>query len=85
MQNLADQPEPVQQEGTLFYAEIGPSSFKKRAKPVVTLRPDDVDNKVDYALLNHSSQKPVIQTNQDSVAGKINILYIRNCFILIQP
>ena len=76
MQNLADQPEPVQQQGTLLYAEIGPSSFKKKANHVVTLRPTDVNDRVEYARLNHSSQKPVIQTKQDSSAGKMSIFHI---------
>ena len=78
MQNLADQPEPVQQQGTLLYAEIGPSSFKKKANHVVTLRPkfNDMDDRVEYARLNHSSQKPVIQTKQDSFAGKMSIFHI---------
>jgi hypothetical protein len=66
-QNLAEQVDPVQQD-TLVYAEIGPSSFKKRAKHAVTLKPDDVDDRVEYALLNHSLQKPAIITNQDSMA-----------------
>jgi hypothetical protein len=65
--------DPVQQD-TLVYADIGPSSVKKRTKHVVTFRPDDVDVRVEYALLNHSLQKPAITTNQDSIAGKINIM-----------
>ena len=71
-QNSAEQPDPVQQD-TLVYADIGPSSFKKRAKHIVILRPDDMDDKVEYALLNHSLQKPVIPANEDSIIGKINI------------
>ena len=70
-QNLSEHPDLVQQD-TLVYADIGPSSVKKRAKPIVTLRPDDTDDRVEYALLNHSVQKPVITTNKDSIAGKIN-------------
>ena len=77
--NSAEQPDPVQQD-TLVYAEIlGPSSFKNRAKHnmhVVTLRPDDMDDRVEYALLNHGLQKPVISTNQTSITGKIIVLYI---------
>ena len=73
--NSAEQPDPVQQD-TLVYADIGPSSFKKKAKHV-NLRPDDVDDRVEYALLNHSLQKPAIPTNHDSIAGKINILYVQ--------
>ena len=73
--NSAEQPDPVQQD-TLVYADIGPSSFKKKAK-LVNLRPDDVDDRVEYALLNHSLQKPAIPTNQDSIAGKINIWYMQ--------
>ena len=76
--NSAEQPDPVLQD-TLVYADIGPSSFKKRAKHVVTLRPDDMDDRVEYALLNHSLQKPTIPTNHDSTAGKINIMHIENC------
>jgi hypothetical protein len=63
-----EQPDPVQQE-TLVYADIGPFSVKTRAKHAVTLRPDDVDDRVEYALLNHRLQKPAITTNQDSMAG----------------
>ena len=59
-----------------MYADFGPSSVKKRAKHAVILRPNDMDDRVEYALLNHSLQKPaVITTNQNSVAGKVNILY----------
>jgi hypothetical protein len=68
--------DPVQQD-TLVYADIGPASFKKRGKQAVTLKPDDMDDRVEYALLNHSLQKPVITTNQDSIAGKIfNIILL---------
>ena len=70
-QNSSKQPaDSVQQQDTLVYADIGPSSVKKRAKHVVTLRPDDADDRVEYALLNHSIQKPMITTNQDSIVGK---------------
>ena len=75
-QNSSEHPDPVQQDHTLVYADIGPSSLKKRAKQVVTLQPDDTDDRVEYALLNHSLQKPVITTNQDSRAGKNLILII---------
>ena len=68
-QNSSERPDLVQQD-TLVYADIGPSSIKKRGKHAVTLRPDDRDDRVEYALLNHSLQKPVIATNQDSMAGK---------------
>ena len=68
-QNAQNSMEDGQQD-TLVYADIGPASFKKRAKHVVTLRPDDMDDRVEYALLNHSLQKSVIQTNQDSIGGK---------------
>ena len=80
VQNSTDQPDPVQQE-TLVYAEIGPSSVKKRAQPVVTLRPNDVDDRVEYALLNHSLQKHVITTNplQDSIAGTIELINTESC------
>jgi hypothetical protein len=64
----SEQVDPVQQDA-LVYADIGPSSVKKRGIPEVTLRPDDVDDRVEYALLNHRLQKPVITTNQDSMAG----------------
>ena len=71
MQNSPGQPNPVVQQDTLVYADIGPSSVKKRNKQFVTLRPDDIDDRVEYALLNHSLQKSVITaTNQDSIAGK---------------
>lgn len=55
----------------IIYADIGPSSFKNRGKPVVTLSPwpVDTDDRVEYALLNHSLQKPAITTNEDSMAG----------------
>jgi hypothetical protein len=72
VQNPAEQVDPVQQD-TLVYADIGPPSLKKRGKQVVTLRPDDMDDRVEYALLNHRLQKPVITTNQDSIVGKKNI------------
>ena len=70
-----EQPDPVVQQDTLVYADIGPSSFKKRGKPKVTLSPwpVDTDDRVEYAALNHSLQKPVITINEDSMAGKINI------------
>ena len=70
MQNSSEQIDPVQHD-TLVYADIGPSSGKKRARHVVTLRPDDVDDRVEYAQLNHSVRKPVITKKQDSTAGKI--------------
>ena len=65
----------LDKQDTLVYADIGPSSFKKRTKHVVTLQPDDTDDRVEYALLNHNLQKPPILTNLDSTAGKINIQY----------
>ena len=65
VQHSTEQPDPVQEE-TLVYAEIGPTSFKNGAKPIVT-----VDNKVEYAVLNHSVQKPVITANQYYIAGTI--------------
>ena len=58
------------QRDTLVYADIGPSSVK-RAKHAVTLRPDVTDDRVEYALLKHGLQKPVIQANEDSIAGII--------------
>ena len=64
-QHSTEQPDPVQEE-TVVYAEIGLSSFKKGAKPIVT-----VDNRVEYALLNHNVQKPVISANQYYIAGTI--------------
>ena len=63
-------PEPVVQQDTPVYADIGPSSFKNRSKPKITLKPDDMGDRVEYALLNHSLQKPAIATIQDSMAGK---------------
>ena len=71
-QNLAEQPDPVVQQDTLVYADIGPSSLRKRDKEFVTLKPDDVDDRVEYAVLNHSLQKPLITTNQDFLDGKQN-------------
>ena len=69
--NSPGQPNPVVQQDTLVYADIGPSSVKKRNKQFITLRPDDMDDRVEYALLNHSLQKSVITAiNQDSIAGK---------------
>ena len=70
-QNLAivEQPDPVVQQNTLVYADIGPSSFKKRSKQIVTLRPGDMDDRVEYAVLNHAQlQKPDITT---TIAGEI--------------
>ena len=72
-QNLVEQPDPVVQQDTLVYADIGPSSLRKRGKDFVTLKLDDMDDRVEYALLNHSLQKSVITTNQDFLAGKTNI------------
>lgn len=74
MQNSLAQPSPAIQQDTLVYADIGLSSVKQRAKHAVTLRPDDMDDRVEYAVLNHSLQKPVITTNQDSIIGKNNNL-----------
>jgi hypothetical protein len=76
--NSSGQPAPAVQQNTLVYADIGPSSLKKRNKQFITLRPDDMDDRVEYALLNHNLQKPaaVITTYQDSVSSKINILYV---------
>ena len=69
-QNTVEQPHP---QDTLVYADIGPSSFKNRGKPKVTPSPwpVDTDDRVEYALLNHSLQKPAITTIQDSIAGII--------------
>ena len=68
-QNSPGQPDPVVQPDNMVYADIGPSSVKKRNKQFITLKPDDMDDRVEYALLNHNLQKPVITTNQDSMAG----------------
>ena len=78
MQQISsEQPDPVVQQDTLVYADIGPSSFKNRGKQIVTLSSDDMDDRVEYALLNHSLQKP---TNQDSMAGKVIIIFCAcNC------
>ena len=60
------------QHDTLIYADIGSSSLNKKAKHAITLRPDDMDDRVEYAVLNHSPlQQPIITTNQDSTAGNI--------------
>ena len=56
-----------------MYVDIGPSSFKKRTKHVVTLSPDDVDDRVEYALLNHNVQKSVVEASSHYPnAGKLN-------------
>jgi hypothetical protein len=81
-----EQPAPVVQQDTLVYADIGPSSAKKRGKQVVALKPDDLDDRVEYALLNHRLQKPAITTNQDSMAGRINIescTHVMTIFIVL--
>ena len=78
-QNLAEEPDPVVQQDTLVYADIGPSSLRKRGKEFVTLMPNDTDDRVEYALLNHSLlnhtqlQKPAITT---TIAGEI-LLYMQ--------
>ena len=77
-QNSSEQPDPVQQDHTLIYADIGPSSVKKRGKQLSTLRPDDMDDRVQYAALNHNLQKPVITTKQDSIAGKIILIIMKD-------
>ena len=72
MQSPSGQPDPVVvQQDILVYADIGPSSFKNRGKPKLTLKPVDTDDRVEYALLNHRLQKQAITTNQDSIAGNI--------------
>ena len=65
----------LEQPDTLVYADIGLASLKK-SKHVVTLSPDTLDDRVEYALLNHcdSVQKPVVETDHCSVVGKINIV-----------
>ena len=70
-QSSPGQPNPVVQQDTLVYADIGPSSAKKRDKQFITLKPEDMDDRVEYALLNHSIQKPAIATIQNSMAGKL--------------
>ena len=68
-QNLVEQPDPVVQQDTLVYADIGPSSLRKRGKEFVTLKPGDTDDRVEYAVLNHSQlQKPVTTT---TIAGEL--------------
>ena len=74
MQSPSGQPDHdpvVVQQDTLVYADIGPSSFKNRGKPKVTLKPVDTDDRVEYALLNHRLQKQAITTNEDPIAGNI--------------
>ena len=78
LQNSPGQADPVVQQDTLVYADIGPSSVRKRNKQIVALRPDDMDDRVEYARLNHSLQKTVITTNQDSTAGKMKV----SCIIM---
>jgi hypothetical protein len=75
---LAEQPHTCTvQQDTLVYADIGPSSFKKRGKTTVALKPDDMDDRVEYALLNHALEKPAITTNQDSMAGELILKVVR--------
>ena len=76
---------PVIQQDTLVYADIGPSSVKKRAKQIITLRPDDRDDRVEYSVLNHNQlQKPVTTT---TIAGEtlscmqLNIMLVYNTII----
>ena len=75
MQNSSGQADPVQQD-TLVYADIGPASAKKRGKQLITLKSEHMDDRVEYAVLNHNLQKPVIATNQDSMAGIYIYIYI---------
>ena len=42
-----------------------------------------LDDRVKYALLNYCLQKPGIETNRDSVAGKIKPAWDSICFITI--
>ena len=77
-QNSSGQPDPVQQDHILVYDDIGPSSVKKRGKQLITLRPDDMDDRVQYAALNHNLQKPVITTKQNSIADKIIIIIMKD-------
>ena len=67
MQSSTEQPD------TLVYADIGPASLKK-SKCIVTLSPDTLDDRVEYALLNHSVRKPIVEAGHHSVVGKINII-----------
>ena len=69
-----EQPDPVVQQDTLVYADIGPSSLRKRGKEFITLKPSDTDDRVEYAVLNHTQlQKPVFTT---TIAGEI-LLYMQ--------
>ena len=70
-QHSSGQSDSVVQQDTLVYADIGPPSLRKRAKEFITLKPEDLDDRVEYAALNHSLQKSVFTTNLDSLAGKI--------------
>jgi hypothetical protein len=72
-QNSVEQVDPVQQD-TLVYADIGPASFKKRGTTKPTFSPDDTDDRVEYALLNHNL--PIIKTNKDSIAGNLKIFCV---------
>ena len=66
---IVEQPNSVVQQNTLVYADIGPSSLRKRGRELVTLNPGDTDDRVEYAVLNHTQiQKPVITT---TIAGEI--------------
>ena len=75
-QNSSGQSDPVVQQDTLVYADIGPSSLNKKAKHgIAHAVTDDMDDRVEYALLNHHLQEPVITTNH-SIAGKKNNLQL---------
>ena len=84
-QNLVEQPDPAVQQDTLVYADIGPSSLNKSGKELVTLKPSDTDDRVEYAVLNHTQlQKPDITP---TIAGEIlslNIL-VKHYYLANQP
>ena len=79
-QSMSD---PVVQQDTLVYADIGPSSLSKKAKHgIAHAVTDDMDDRVEYALLNHRLQEPVVTTNH-SIAGTKNcswLLYSKHNF-----
>ena len=64
-----EQPDPVVQQDTLVYADIGPFPLSKRGKEFVTLKLDDMDDRVEYAVLNHRLQKPATQDFNYYIAG----------------
>ena len=59
----------LQNEGTLVYADI--SQRPEPTKSNINTHLLD-DNRVEYALLNHNTQKPKVSTLQESSAASIS-------------